>query len=322
MGTNDNVNVKTDGITKLHDAISKNDLDRVKELIQSGADVNLSSTNERLAPLHVAVQNNNEDIAKLLLQAGADIDGKDNDGFTPFIWAAFLGHLDMIKLLFYGGANINKFTNHKDTALKWAKEKKHNDIINFIKVEQRKGERSVDNTEIEMIDIQGETFTMGNANTYNNAERDVTLSNFSISRNLVSQAKWKEIMNTNPSLYQDDNFPVEQVTFRQVQDFIDKLNKKTGKKYRLPTETEWEYAAKYRKDIVFGSLNEWCNDWYEEIKRPSFFKKLFGSNTTLLNPIGPLDGTQKVSRSKDYRSGYDLSYKYKNLGFRLAYDLR
>jgi len=322
MGTNDNVNVKTDGITRLHDAISKNDLDKVKELIQLGADVNLSSTNERLAPLHVAVQNNNEDIAKLLLQAGADIDGKDNDGFTPFIWAAFLGHLDMIKFLFYGGANINKFTNDKTTALTWAKNKKHNDIINFIKVEQRKDERGLESLEIEMIDIQGGAFTMGNANTYNNAEREATLNNFSISKNLVSQAKWKEIMNTNPSFYKDDNFPVEQVTFKQVQDFIDKLNRKTGKKYRLPTETEWEYTAKYGENIILSSLNEWCSDWYEEIKRPSFFKKLFGNNAPHTNPTGPLDGTQKVGRSKDYRSGYDLNYKYKNLGFRLVCDLR
>ena len=61
----------------------------------------------------------------------------------------------------------------------------------------------------------------------------------------VTQREWKAIMGNNPSYFKGDDLPVESVSWNEVQDFIKKLNKKEGtNKYRLPTEAEWEYAAR------------------------------------------------------------------------------
>ena len=59
----------------------------------------------------------------------------------------------------------------------------------------------------------------------------------------VTQAQWKAIMGNNSSTFKGDNFPVEHVDWYQVQDFLSRLNAKTGRNYRLPTKAEWEFAA-------------------------------------------------------------------------------
>jgi len=72
----------------------------------------------------------------------------------------------------------------------------------------------------------------------------VNVGNFSIGKYEVTQAQWVAVMGSNPSYFKGDNLPVEQVSWDDVQIFIQKLNTLTGKKYRLPTESEWEFAAK------------------------------------------------------------------------------
>ena len=69
--------------------------------------------------------------------------------------------------------------------------------------------------------------------------------NFEIGKYEVTQKEWGEIMGSNPSEFKTcgQNCPVEQVSWDDVQEFIKKLNSATGKQYRLPTETEWEYAC-------------------------------------------------------------------------------
>ncbi|MDR0754334.1 MAG: formylglycine-generating enzyme family protein [Prevotellaceae bacterium] len=104
----------------------------------------------------------------------------------------------------------------------------------------------------EMVFVQGGTFTMGciseqGADCFDNEKpaHKVTLSNFYIGKYEVTQAEWKAIMGNNPSNFSGcDNCPVEKVSWNDVQEFIRKLNAKTGKNYRLPTEAEWEYAAR------------------------------------------------------------------------------
>lgn len=116
-----------------------------------------------------------------------------------------------------------------------------------------------------------------NASAYENANilalRDVhagfevSVNQFYIGRFEVTQAQWKKVMGSNPSYFQGahvegntDNFPVETVSWKDVQQFIKKLNRlEKGKAvYRLPTEFEWEYAARAdnTEDIAWSEINE------------------------------------------------------------------
>jgi formylglycine-generating enzyme required for sulfatase activity len=104
---------------------------------------------------------------------------------------------------------------------------------------------------IEMVFVEGGTFTMGctaeQGNDCNNDEKpahQVTLSSFSIGKYEITQAQWQAVMGSNPSEFKGDSLPVEMVSWDDVQEFISKLNAQTGKKYRLPTEAEWEFAAR------------------------------------------------------------------------------
>jgi formylglycine-generating enzyme required for sulfatase activity len=73
----------------------------------------------------------------------------------------------------------------------------------------------------------------------------VTVRDFYIGKYEVTQAEWRQVMGSNPSSFKDcDNCPVETVMWNDVQEYIKKLNARTGKTYRLPTEAEWEYAAR------------------------------------------------------------------------------
>jgi sulfatase modifying factor 1 len=101
-----------------------------------------------------------------------------------------------------------------------------------------------------MIPVAGGTFTMGSPDNElnrnnNECQHSVTVGNFSIGQYEVTQADWKAVMGNNPSsFYGCDECPVETVSWQKVQEFITAANKKYGRKYRLPTEAEWEYAAR------------------------------------------------------------------------------
>lgn len=104
---------------------------------------------------------------------------------------------------------------------------------------------------VEMIFVEGGTFIMGCIPEYSDdcrpgerPNRQVTLSDFYIGKYEVTQEQWKEIMGKNSSSFKGENLPVERVTWTDVHNFIEKLNEKTGENYRLPTEAEWEYAAR------------------------------------------------------------------------------
>ncbi|HPE58497.1 MAG TPA: SUMF1/EgtB/PvdO family nonheme iron enzyme [Bacteroidales bacterium] len=105
---------------------------------------------------------------------------------------------------------------------------------------------------IEMVFVKGGTFTMGCTNEQgSNCDDDekpahrVLLRSFFISKFEITQKQWFEITDHNHSFFEGcDECPVENVSWKEVQEFIEKLNHKTGKKYRLPTEAEWEFAAR------------------------------------------------------------------------------
>ena len=103
--------------------------------------------------------------------------------------------------------------------------------------------------EPEMVTVNGGTFQMGDVmgdNEYPEEKpvHSVTLNTFYLGKYEVSQAEWVAVMGSNPSYFKGDNLPVETVSYEDVQIYLKKLNAKTGKNYRLPTEAEWEYAAR------------------------------------------------------------------------------
>ena len=103
----------------------------------------------------------------------------------------------------------------------------------------------------DMIWVEGGTFCMGATleqgdDAYGDEEpvHSVTLSGYYIGKTEVTQALWESVMCSNPSTIQDNDLPVENVSWDDCQEFIRKLNSLTGQNFRLPTEAEWEFACR------------------------------------------------------------------------------
>ena len=132
-----------------------------------------------------------------------------------------------------------------------------------------------DGISIDMVKVEAGTFMMGatfemeNPNDNEKPVHQVTLTNdYYIGKYEVTQALWQAVMGSNPSKFKGDNLPVETVSWNDCQEFISKLNSMTGRKFRLPTEAEWEYAARGggRMHIVYrysGSNNLSDVAWYD-----------------------------------------------------------
>ena len=110
---------------------------------------------------------------------------------------------------------------------------------------------TVNGVSFEMVAVKGGTFTMGctseqGGDCYNDEKptHRVTVSDFMIGKFEVTQKLWKAVMGSNPSYFKGDNLPVENVSWNDAQEFIRKLNQQMGQNFRLPTEAEWEYAAR------------------------------------------------------------------------------
>ena len=106
----------------------------------------------------------------------------------------------------------------------------------------------------EMVVIPAGSFEMGGTGSREKPVHRVTLRSFSMGKTEVTQGQWRAITGSNPSHFRNcgDSCPVEQVSWEDAKEFVSRLNSKTGKTYRLPSEAEWEYACRA------GGRQEYC----------------------------------------------------------------
>ncbi|MFN9109752.1 MAG: SUMF1/EgtB/PvdO family nonheme iron enzyme [Bacteroidota bacterium] len=188
-----------------------------------------------------------------------------------------------------------------------------------------------------LVLVKGGTFRMGctdeqGRDCYDHVHT-VQLNSFHIGKYEVTQEEWQAVMGSNPSYFSNcPNCPVDNVSWNDIQSFLQKLNKQTGLQFSLPTEAEWEYAARGgnrsgghkfsgsdniasvawydgnsgsrthpvgQKQAnalgiydMTGNVYEWCSDWYGEN---------YYSNSPVTNPRGPFSGTGRVLRGGSWR---------------------
>ncbi len=153
--------------------------------------------------------------------------------------------------------------------------------------------------DIEFVFVKGGCFDMGDTfdDGYDNEKpvHEVCVDDFYISKCEVTQGQWENVMGTNPSDFKNgNNYPVENVSWNDVQDFIRALKKKTGENYRLPREAEWEYAARIGgKRVRFGTGNNTLEsgeanfDASEKYKKNYSYVGEYRKQTTLVKTFAP-----------------------------------
>ena len=179
-----------------------------------------------------------------------------------------------------------------------------------------------------MVRVEAGTFTMGATpemkDPYNDEKptHRVTLTNdYYIGKYEVTQALWKAVMGNNPSNFKGDNLPVDSVSWDDCQDFLSKLNRITGKTFRLPTEAEWEYAArggnKSRGYQYSGSNNLSDVAWYDD----NSGNKTHAVGTKQPNELGIYDMSGNVMEWCQDRYGkYNSSSQVNPTGANSGYD--
>ena len=156
---------------------------------------------------------------------------------------------------------------------------------------------TVNGVTFKMVEVKGGTFEMGSESGSDEEKpHSETVSDFMIGETEVTQALWKAVMENNPSKYKGEERPVHNVSWHDCQTFIQRLNQLTGKNFRLPTEAEWEYAARggHKSKGIYqyaGGHNSREVAWYEQglINRPHKVKM------KIPNELGLYDMSGNVS---------------------------
>ena len=222
---------------------------------------------------------------------------------------------------------------------------------------------NVKGVEFKMIRVEGGEFMMGATVEQEGDVWDderpahkVSLDSYYIGETQVTQALWEAVMGNNPSKWKEENLPVETISWNDCQEFVKRLNQLTGKQFRLPTEAEWEYAArggnrsrgykcagsnnlsevawyddnsggqthpvaqKQENELgiydMSGNVWEWCNDWFGNY-----------SSSPQHNPQGATSGDSRVLRGGSwfsYASDCRVSLRnHRNSGYHVSgYGLR
>ena len=231
-------------------------------------------------------------------------------------------------------------------------------LTDTVWVEQEAEPEPEDFTEtvsFDMVYVQGGTFQMGATSEQGwdfwggeKPVHEVTLSDYYIGKYEVTQGLWKAVMGENPSYFDEagDDYPVENVSWNDVQEFIAKLNELTGRKYVLPTEAQWEYAARggvKTQGYKYSGSNDieevaWCaGDWNTGSTHPVGTKKAnelgiydmsgnvwewcqdwyddYGSEAQT-SPAGPETGSNRVLRG----GGWNNDARFCRVSSRGSYD--
>jgi formylglycine-generating enzyme required for sulfatase activity len=174
------------------------------------------------------------------------------------------------------------------------------------------------NYSFEMVSVQGGTFQMGFSD---DDKHMVRLSSFYLSKTEVTQAQWYAVMEYNPSEDRGADLPVENVSWDEVQAFIKKLNKISGKRYSLPTEAQWEFAAgggASERTIYAGTDVKENLPLYAWIGINEDIKRTHPVASLRPNQLGLYDMTGNVSeRCEDY---YEFEYESTRFDNKPIYD--
>ena len=336
-GANPNAEIGVQGSdetdTALCSAAMLDNTEVLRLLLAAGAKVNTVARAGRTALMYAR----SAAAVRILVEAGANLDVQDEDGQTALMSATAEG----ARVLLAAGANPKLKDKEGHDALWHARQSGHKDnaaLIGLLEDALRSGTKkpaaskpeeagktgkgaaaaAPDKTYknsigMEFVLIAAGTFRMGceppeagKCEPQETPRHEVTISQpYYLGKYEVTQAQWQAVMGNNPSKFKGANRPVESMTWLDAREFIKKLNAKEGhKRYRLPTEAEWEYAARagsttaysFGDDVgqlgnyawykgnsgeethpvgqkqpnawglfdMHGNVDEWVHDWYEQ----------------------------------------------------------